>query len=86
MPVFVHVSLLLSHFCIFCTFHCIVQWLDASNTVSFLFCFSSGDCLKDNSIWSKSPIQACLLSFPLSAKTVNCQVQGSAFSHITLTL
>lgn len=54
--------------------------------VAFFFLPSPGVCLKDNSICSKSPTQACLLSFPLSAKTVNCQVQGSAFSHIILSI
>lgn len=100
-PSLLHISLLLSLLCcLYTAFHCIVQCSEASNIVLFcggvvgwflLFCclfglFSSGDCLKDNPIWSRSPTQACLLSFPLSAKTVNCQVQGSAFSHIILTL
>lgn len=55
--------------------------------VAFFFLLPSpGVCLKDNSICSQSPTQACLSSFPLSAKTVNCQVQGSAFSHIILSI
>lgn len=60
-----------------------ILWWFVAN---FFFLPSPGVCLKDNSICSKSPTQACLLSFPLSAKTVNCQVQGSAFSHIILSV